>query len=95
MITVALHQAVIREGTRLAVDPFDTPARLFQGIDWLFPNYTAWTAHTTIVTACWLTLGGAVLGLSLLRELRPVMRARRDTATRGFRDVHSVATSYD
>ena len=60
--TFALAHAGHAREIRLAVNPFEMNSPVYQGIVWLFPNYTAWDAHTWVTTVAWqlaaiLTLG--------------------------------------
>jgi hypothetical protein len=62
-ITAALTRAANNHEVTLAVDPFDMRAWLFRDIRPLFPNYTAWTAETFLLTAGWLVVGVVALAL--------------------------------
>jgi hypothetical protein len=60
--TAALYRAAQAGSIRLAVDPFDMEAWLFQATAAIFPDYRGWDEATVLLTALWLTLlmGAAV-----------------------------------
>ncbi|MDE2668756.1 MAG: hypothetical protein OXI51_03780 [Chloroflexota bacterium] len=60
-VTAALAEAGRSREVVIAVDPFDMGANLFQGVSRLFPQYTAWTTETWVLTVLWLALGGLAL----------------------------------
>ncbi|MPZ47957.1 MAG: hypothetical protein GEU75_01340 [Dehalococcoidia bacterium] len=65
-VTGALILASRSQEIRLAVDPFDMNATVFQITAPLFPQYTAWGLETVLLTIAWLTIGIATLfGLTL------------------------------
>jgi hypothetical protein len=95
-ITASLWHAVTHEGIRLAVDPFDMRAPLFQAVEWLFPNYTSWSVHTTVVTAGWLALAACVFAVVAWRELKAKRRPGLDAVLRLLSpNAPKVASSYD
>ncbi len=76
-VTAALAQAGHAREIAVAVDPFAMRAALFRVPGGLFPQYTAWTAETWLLTLAWLGLGGLAAAAWLAAGLR---RARREGA---------------
>lgn len=69
-VTAALVQAGHAREIRLAVNPFEMSSPLFQGVSWLFPNYTSWDAHTTLTTVVWLLVAGSIAALLTAKQYR-------------------------
>jgi hypothetical protein len=95
-VTVSLWYASAHQGIRLAVDPFEMRAQLFQGVAWLFPNYTSWSVHTIAVTACWLAVAACVFASIAWRELKARPRPIRGPVLRFLSpNASKVVSSYD
>ncbi|MDE2694998.1 MAG: hypothetical protein OXH97_00575 [Chloroflexota bacterium] len=60
-VTAALALAGRSREVVIAVDPWEMEARLFRVFDGVFPQYTAWTTETWVLTAAWLTAGAVAL----------------------------------
>lgn len=60
-VTAALALAGRSREVVIAVDPWEMEARLFRLFDVLFPQYTAWTTETWVLTAAWLSAGAVAL----------------------------------
>ncbi|MXZ62941.1 MAG: hypothetical protein F4Y98_04920 [Chloroflexi bacterium] len=60
-VTAALALAGRSREVVIAVDPWEMEARLFRVVDGVFPQYTAWTTETWVLTAAWLTAGAVAL----------------------------------
>ena len=61
-VTAALALAGRSREVVIAVDPWEMDAVLFRVFDGLFPQYTAWTTETSLLTVAWLAAGGLALG---------------------------------
>lgn len=92
LLTLALTRASRASEVRLAVDPFDMTSIWFQAPAGLFPDYRAWTLETTMLHACWLTVGLGALGWVFWREYGTTVRRRlpRAGVAQTDRDVPSV-----
>ena len=53
LVTLALARASAAGEVRIAVDPFAMSSMLFRAPAVLFPDYTAWTAHTMVAHVAW------------------------------------------
>ena len=69
-VTAALAQAGRSGEVAIAVDPFAMRAGLFRIAAGLFPQYTAWTAETWLLTIAWLGCGGLALAAWLAAQAR-------------------------
>ena len=70
-VTAALALAGRSRQVVIAVDPWEMETGLFRVFDGLFPQYTAWTTETWLLTAAWLAAGGIALAAWVtLGELR-------------------------
>jgi len=75
--TVALRDAVTKEGVRLAVAPFDMQWAPFRWSRELFPNYQSWGMDTVIVTVVWLTAFVASMAAVTWWQYRDELRSLR------------------
>lgn len=60
-VTAALALAGRSREVVIAVDPWEMEAALFRLLDSMFPQYTAWTTETWLLTAAWLAAGAVAL----------------------------------
>jgi hypothetical protein len=60
-VTAALALAGRSREVVIAVDPWEMDAALFRVLDRMFPQYTAWTTETWVLTVAWLAAGGVAL----------------------------------
>ena len=60
-VTAALALAGRSREVAIAVGPWEMEAGLFRVFDGVFPQYTAWTTETWLLTVTWLAAGGLAL----------------------------------
>ena len=60
-VTAALALAGRSREVVIAVDPWEMDAAVFRVFDGMFPQYTAWTTETWLLTVAWLAAGGVAL----------------------------------
>lgn len=60
-VTAALALAGRSREVVIAVDPWEMEAALFRVLDGMFPQYTAWTTETWVLTAAWLSAAAVAL----------------------------------